>query len=297
MQTPTQQSDAGRLDVAVVVLTRDEERNIVRAVGSVVDRARQVFVVDSGSTDQTIPLAKVAGAEVFENPWPGYAAQRNWALDNLPIRSAWVFFLDADEFVDDGFWAEFSGLLARADDGVAGFSIRRWLEWGGARVAYGGMQDTRILRVVRFGRGRCDDRVVNEHLVVDGEEVAIETPVGHRNESGLARWIEKHRVYARLEAEALLEELVTASDAKGDLAEKRLKMRRFYAALPPFARSFARFGYTMTVKEGWRDGLAGGGYHLLHDLVFMLAIDAHFVRAAAQKAAKKAVQRASGDRS
>ncbi len=280
-----------RLDVAVVILTKDEEKNVERAVRSVVGRARETFVLDSGSTDRTIELARAAGASVFENPWPGYAAQRNWALDQLPIAAKWIFFLDADEFVDDVFLCELDEALASAPESVAGFSIRRWLEWGSARVAFGGMQDTRILRIVRRGRGRCDERVINEHLVVDGAEVALSTPVGHRNESGLWRWVQKHRTYAPLEAEALLDELLSPERPDGELARARLKKRRFYAALPPFARSFARFTYTMTLAQGYKDGLNGGVYHLLHDLALMLLIDAHFCAAGVRRLSGRAPDR------
>jgi glycosyltransferase involved in cell wall biosynthesis len=275
------------LDVDVVVLTQDEERNIVRCVESVVGHVTGVFVVDSGSTDATRRLAREAGASVFEHPWPGYGPQRNWALEHLPLTATWTFFLDADEFVDEPFLAELSESFARATDEVAGFSIRRWLDFEGARVAHGGLQKTRILRILRRGRGRCDDRVVNEHLVVEGEERPLDVPVGHRNESGLWRWLVKHHGYAPLEARALLDDLLSPAPAKGPLALSRHRKRRLYAALPPVVRSFARFGYTMTVQKGWRDGVGGGAYHLLHDLLYPFVIDGWFVAEAVRRLARR----------
>jgi hypothetical protein len=127
--------------------------------------------------------------------------------------------------------------------------------------------------------------VVNEHLVVEGEERPLETPVGHRNESGLWRWLVKHHGYAPLEARALLDDLLQPGAAHGPLAASRHRKRRFYAALPPFARSVARFGYTMTVQEGWRDGVGGGAYHLLHDLLYPCVIDGWFVAEALRRLA------------
>jgi glycosyltransferase involved in cell wall biosynthesis len=277
--------EARPIDVDVVVLTKNEERNIVRAVTSVAGRVRGVFVVDSGSTDGTLELARGAGAQVFENPWPGYGPQRNWALDALPLSATWTFFLDADEFVDEPFLSELDDAVSSVPDAVSGFSIRRWLDFQGARVAHGGLQKTRIVRIVRRGRGRCDDRVVNEHLVVEGEERPLETPVGHRNESGLWRWVVKHHGYAPLEARALLDDLLHPTPSSGPLAHSRRRKRRMYAALPPFARSVARFGYTMVVQEGWRDGLGGGGYHLLHDLLYPCVIDGWFTWEAVRRLA------------
>lgn len=277
-----------RLDVAVVILARNEEHNVARSVSSVAGDFAEVFVIDSGSTDRTRELAAESGAQVVENPWPGFAAQRNWGIDHLPLTATWIFFLDADEYVDPAFVAELRQTLARTQDAVAGFSIRRTLEWGNAKVAYGGIQDTRIVRIFRRGRGRCDDRAVNEHIVLDGVEATLEVPVGHRNESGLRRWIDKHLVYSRLEAKSLLDELVHGDPtAQGPSALTRLRRRRMYAALPPFLRVAARFGYSMTLQHGYRDGLPASSYYLLHHLLYPLLTDVHFVAEATRRLAQR----------
>jgi glycosyltransferase involved in cell wall biosynthesis len=279
---------AEQVDVAVVILSKDEERNIARAVSSVVPHFAQVFVLDSGSTDRTRELAREHGAQVFENPWPGYAAQRNWAIDHLPITAGWIFFLDADEYVEAPFVAEVREALARAPLSVAGFSIRRTLEWGGAHIVHGGIQDARIIRLLRRGRGRCDARAVNEHIVLDGVEATLETPVAHWNDSGLRRWVDKHLVYARLEASSLLDDLLSApKEGTGPSARSRHRKRRLYAALPPFWRAAARFGYSMTVQEGYRDGLDAAPYYLLHHLLYPMLTDVHFVAQAAQRLAHR----------
>ena len=76
----------------------------------------QVFVVDSFSTDRTLDIARGMGAEVVQNPWRGYAAQKNWALDSLTFRNDWVFVLDADELLSDELKQEVAEILA---DGVS----------------------------------------------------------------------------------------------------------------------------------------------------------------------------------
>lgn len=272
------------IDVAVIILAKDEERNIARAVTSVASHFAQVFVVDSGSTDRTRELARECGAQVFENPWPGYAAQRNWSIDQLPITAGWIFFLDADEYVEPPFLAELHEALARSPQSVAGYSVRRTLEWGGAHIVHGGVQDARIVRLFRRGRGRCDTRAVNEHIVLDGVEATLETPLAHWNDSGLKRWIDKHLVYARLEASSLLDDLLhPPQNATGPSARSRLSKRRLYAALPPFWRAAARFGYSMTVQEGYRDGLDAAPYYLLHHLLYPMLTDVHFVAQAAKR--------------
>ena len=84
--------------VSVVVLTRDEELNIRRCLGSVT-WADQVVVVDSGSVDDTVPVARSHGAEIVEQPWLGFSAQREFALRLPLLRHDWVYFVDADQWI------------------------------------------------------------------------------------------------------------------------------------------------------------------------------------------------------
>ena len=88
----------GSVPVSVVVLTRDEEVNIGRCLASVA-WADQVMVVDSGSTDATVPIARSLGADVVEQPWLGFSGQREFALRFPDLRHDWVYFVDADEWV------------------------------------------------------------------------------------------------------------------------------------------------------------------------------------------------------
>ena len=96
---PTPRSSAEKSSIDVLILTANEEANLPYALQSVMPWARQVFVVDSGSTDRTRELAEQAGATFIPHAWEGYARQKNWALANLPWESDWILILDADESV------------------------------------------------------------------------------------------------------------------------------------------------------------------------------------------------------
>ena len=91
-------SHPGKCPVSVIVLSRNEEPNIRRCLDSVA-WADQVVVVDSGSTDDTVPIARSLGAEVVEQPWLGFSDQREFALRLPLLRHDWVYFVDADEWV------------------------------------------------------------------------------------------------------------------------------------------------------------------------------------------------------
>ena len=86
-------------DITVIILTKNEEKNIEKCVKSAKQIARRILVVDSGSTDRTVEVVQENGAETICHEWCGYAAQFNWALDNCNIDSEWVYRLDADELV------------------------------------------------------------------------------------------------------------------------------------------------------------------------------------------------------
>src|SRR4051812_11443866 len=89
-------------DVAVVILTFNESVNLPQAIRSVRGWARQIFVVDSFSDDDTTAIANDQGCIVVQRRFSGYAEQRNFALDSLPISAEWILFLDADEWVTEG---------------------------------------------------------------------------------------------------------------------------------------------------------------------------------------------------
>src|SRR5688500_10969184 len=153
-------------DVAVIVLTYNEEINIAQALDSLAGWAREIFILDSFSTDRTLDIARAYGCHVTQHKFENYARQRNYALDALPIRSEWVLFLDADEWLPDRLKQEISATLA-GGPAVDGFYLNRRLIWMGRWIRRG-YYPSWILRLFRRGKGRCEDRQVNEHLIVEG---------------------------------------------------------------------------------------------------------------------------------
>jgi len=114
-----------RCSISVIILTFNEELNLPTSLGSVAVWADQVFIVDSFSNDRTLEVAKKFGVEIHQNSWSDWAIQRNWALDNLPIRNQWVLFLDADERVSTELANEIREALKNVPDEVSGFYINR----------------------------------------------------------------------------------------------------------------------------------------------------------------------------
>ncbi|MBO5863957.1 MAG: glycosyltransferase family 2 protein, partial [Paludibacteraceae bacterium] len=90
------------MSIAAIILTKNEELHIERCISSLKGVCDEVFVVDSFSTDRTVEIAKVLGATVLQNAWKNYATQFNWALANCPIKSDWLWRIDADEYLSGG---------------------------------------------------------------------------------------------------------------------------------------------------------------------------------------------------
>lgn len=266
-------------DISVVILTFNEERNLPHAVRSVVGWARSVVVFDSFSSDRTVEIARALGCSVMQHRFENFGKQRNAALDQLPIETEWVFFLDADEWLPDDLKQEIARIIS-SDPPENGFFCKRRLLWMGGWIRRG-YYPTWILRMFRRGKARCEERSVNEHLVVQGEVGYIDADFIHEDRNGLARWVAKHKAYADREAEELLTRRKPggiAPDPFGSQAERKRWLReRVWNRMPPLARPFAYFGYRYLLRGGFLDGTAGLTYHVLQGLWFPLLIDLKYL--------------------
>jgi glycosyltransferase involved in cell wall biosynthesis len=279
--------------LTVIILTYNEELNLPQALRSVCGWAQQVIVLDSFSTDRTVQIAREFGAEVYQHRFEDYAKQRNHAL-TLPIRSEWILFLDADEWVPPELQREIAAVIDR-NPPEDGFYIKRRFIWMGRWIRRG-YYPTWILRLARRGRVRCEERQVNEHLIVDGAVGYLQHDFIHEDRKDLADWIAKHVRYARREADELIKrELRVAQeeiDARlfGTQAQRKRWLRRHvWERLPPFVRPWLFFFYRYVLRGGFLDGRAAFVYHFLHALWFMTLIDAFWLEQ------RLAARRRSGD--
>jgi len=271
-----------RGSVAVVLLTYNEELNLPHALASVTGWADEVFVLDSLSTDATVRIAKDTGAIVVEHAFEDYAKQRNFALDRLPITSEWILFLDADEWLPDQIKQEISRVI-ESDPVQNGFFLNRRFIWMGAWIRRG-YYPSWILRLFRRGKGRCEDRAVNEHMIVEGATGHIASDFIHEDRKGVDAWIAKHNGYATREAlELLREPLATDRHAVEprlfgpQAARKRWLRERIWNRMPPLVRPFFFFVYRYILRGGFLDGKAGFTFHFLQALWYPLLIDIKYL--------------------
>ena len=261
------------MSLTIVILTLNEARHIARCIASVRSLAARIVVVDSGSTDATAAIAAAHGAEVLVNPFVNHAAQFNWGLDNAAIDTGWTMRLDADEVVEPGLAAALRAFLDAPGDAV-GATVDRRIDFLGRAIRWGGVYPVRQLRVWRTGRGRCESRWMDEHVVVDGVVTHVRGgDLADVNLNNLGWWTAKHNGYATREAVDELAKPPVDAGVAGQAGAKRWIKRNVYRRLPLGSRALAYFLYRYVVRLGFLDrwqglvfhGLQGGWYRVLVD--------------------------------
>ena len=177
----------GSVPVSVVVLAYNEEPNIRHCIASVA-WAEQVVVIDSGSTDGTVPIAREFGAEVVEQPWLGFSAQREFALRHETLRHDWVYFVDADEWVPPQLAQEIAGRL-RAPS-CSAFALRFRLVFQGRWIRHcGWYSGSWLIRLVDRRYAKFDGSIVGERVRVDGPVERLKHDLVDEDHKGLSAWL------------------------------------------------------------------------------------------------------------
>ncbi len=239
--------------LSVVIIACNEEANLSRTLGSVRDLVREaggeILVVDSGSTDRTQEIARDWGANVFQEPWKGFAAQKNSAI--AKAAGDWVLSLDADEEVSPEL-AEWIRSLLRGsgNSSVNGFWIARRNYFLGRWIRHGGFWPDCKLRLFRRGRGKITDRAVHEVVEVEGATARCDAggaALIHHSYPTLADYIEHMNRYSSLGAQ-----MASAAHARG------------FSLLDIVLRPAATFFYNYGLRLGFLDGREGLLLHLYH---------------------------------
>jgi glycosyltransferase involved in cell wall biosynthesis len=271
-----------RVHLSVVLITHNEELNLGRTLASVKSLVRdgqgEIIVVDSGSTDRTVEIAKSFGAKVFVEEWKGYAAQKNSALDKAA--GDWILSLDADEELDDRLQQTLSntieslervdalrsqpdthpimlqGALAELEDWIgekvdpklAGLRIARKNEFLGQWIKHGGFWPDPKLRLFRRGSGRFEDRAVHETVKINGPTAQLEDgALLHHCYPTISDYIQHMNRYSTLGAEMAI-------------ADGRTR----FGVINIVVRPLITFIYNYFFRLGFLDGRKGLLLHLYH---------------------------------
>lgn len=261
---------------SVVLLTFNSESTLVNTLASARRISDEIFVVDSFSKDGTVDLACSLGATVIQHPFENYGAQRNWAIDHLPITRPWQLHLDADEWMDEQLVAEIQALPEYPS--CAGYFLPRYLRFLGRILRHGGMNPTWHLRLFRTGVGRCEDRQYDQHfLLTNGTCGKLRGIVVDDIRMPLTEWTARHNRWADSEVAELnsrTSEGRVRADAFGNPAQRKRYLRQKYNRLPLFVRPFLLFAYRYFLRLGFLDGTEGFIFWVLQTFWFRFLVDA-----------------------
>ena len=269
-------SSAARL--SVIILTYNEETNLPACLASLDGLDGNLLVVDSGSTDRTVEIAAAAGATVKVHPFEHYATQRNWAQQQIPQDTEWVLHLDADERLTPELVAEITTLLQDPPQHIAGYLLRKRTVFMGRWIKHRGHYPSYHLRLFRNGYGQCEERLYDQHFLVDGQVGTLRRDYIDVVTADLDTWTLRHLRWAGLEAcEALAngqEGIRVQSTPFGDpIAHRRWLRDELYTRLPLFARAFLYWGYRYIVRLGFLDGKEGLIFHFLQGCWYRFLVD------------------------
>lgn len=274
--------NASPLSLTVIILTRDEARHLPRALASIREIAERVVVVDSGSTDGTLAIAREAGASIHERAWVNHAEQFQWALDNAAITTQWVMRLDADEWLGEDCIANLRAMLPELPADVAGVSLDRRHYFMGRWIRHGGRNPLRLLRIWRHRQARIEQRWMDEHIVLtQGRITHCRGSFADQNLGSLSEFTRKHDGYATREAvDVLLDAYGMHPESAGKLnsttqaSTKRTLKQRVYNRLPLGLGPLVYFLYRYLFQLGFLDGRAGLIYHVLQGFWYRFLVDA-----------------------
>lgn len=266
----------GVMRPAVILLTFNSENTLAATLKSAAEVSDEIFVVDSFSSDRTAAIAHSFGATVIEHAFENYGAQRNWAIDYLPITRKWQLHLDADERMDRNLIAAIKALPDEPDHD--GYFLARYLRFLGRVLRHGGMSPTWHLRLFRSGQGRCEDRKYDQHfLLKSGSTGQLSGTIIDDIRMPLTEWTARHNRWADSEVAELDAQEVSGRiqpDARGNPVERKRFFREKYDRMPLFVRPFALFIYRYFFRLGFLDGVEGFIFWVLQTFWFRFLIDA-----------------------
>lgn len=271
-------------NLAVVILTHNESMHIQRSIESVKSIASEIFVIDSGSKDQTVKIAEEHGAVVLHHPFVNYAKQFQWALDNAPITADWTMRLDADEIIEQDLQQEIQEKLHSLPTNIVGVNLKRKHIFMNRWVKHGGRYPLVLLRIWRTGHGRIEDRWMDEHMVISGgETVTFNGGFADHNLNDLTFFTDKHNKYATREAIDVInqklnlfarDESLNTESASFQASIKRIAKEKIYNKIPFTIAALAYFIYRYIFQLGFLDGRSGLIYHFLQGYWYRFLVGA-----------------------
>lgn len=270
-------------EFSFIILTFNEELHLPRLLKSIHQLNAPLFILDSGSTDQTVKIAKDFGATVKFNAFENHPKQWDFALKNFEVETPWIIGLDADQMVTPELFDQLATFKDENYRDINGIYFNRKNFFKGKWIKYGGYYPKYLLKMFRKDIGFSDTNEKMDHrFIVSGATLTWKK--GHLLEENLKEneisfWIAKHNRYSDLVAEEEIERMLALRTQTikpnpfGDPNQRMAFLKKLWWKLPRFVRPFIYFGYRMIFQLGVFDGKTGILFHFLQGFWFRLIVD------------------------
>ena len=266
-----------------IIITYNEEIHLPRLLKSIESLNAATFILDSGSTDNTLAIAESYGCEVKQNPFENHPKQWDKALKTFSISTPWVICLDADQQVT----SELLQLLEEFKDsdyeGVSGIYFNRKNIFKGKWLKHGGYFPLYLLKMFRTGVGYSDlNENMDHRFIVPGKTIIWKKGYiveENTKENQISFWINKHNRYSDQVAEEeweRMQELRTQTlkpDIFGSPDQKKAFLKSIWWKMPLYIRPFIYFFHRYFIQLGILDGKQGFVFHFLQAFWFRLVVD------------------------
>ena len=265
-------------DISALILTKNEELHIERCINSIQGLVSNIYIIDSGSTDNTRRICENYQVKFIVNPFYNYSSQFNYGLKIMIENNCdWVLSIDADEFFTPILIEEIYKAFQKDIDKFSGLTFIRKVIFHGKILNFGGVS-SRQLRIFRAKDGYCEKHFMDEHIKVKGKIKNLNKPFYDYCLKDLSWWTNKHNFYANREIVDMLflmhdPKYINKSLPIGAKIKRKIKIY-IYCRMPIFLRAFIYFLVRYFLLLGFSDGIKGLIYHFLQGFWYRFLIDA-----------------------
>ena len=267
-------------NIGVILLVYNEEIHLKRCLDNLLLLTSDIYVVDSFSTDKTVTILKEYGVNFSQNSFVNQSQQLNFAIDNYPFVTNWIIRVDCDEILSLELIDEIkTSKLLDVNSDISGFYLKRKVKFLDKTLNYGNINPIWLLRLWKMGMGICDDKVMDEKIIVTDQKTSkLQNIIIDNNLNNLTWWTNKHNNYSNREALEILKfkYLSVNQNFKGDYYSIDFIiyiLKTSYNKSPIFLRSFILFFYSYFLKLGILDGVAGFIWNVLQVFWYRYLVD------------------------
>ncbi|MBI5804753.1 glycosyltransferase family 2 protein [candidate division TA06 bacterium] len=239
------------MGISALLVTYNEEKRHLKECLQSLAWADEIVVVDSGSSDRTVEIARQQSAKVYHHAWQGFGPQKNWGIGKC--RNDWILSIDADEIVGEGLAREIVKEINRPG-APAGFYLRISTYLGSRRIRC--FEGLCLIRLFRKGRGEYDDLLTDETIKLQGPAAKLKGKIMHLGYDGYTEFISKFNYYTDLEAKKIY--------------PQKIRTSKYFSGLVAVLEGLKVFLVFYFIRLGFLDGTMGlfvATYSLLYPMV------------------------------